>query len=145
MATSTHDRGDFTRGNGTGGEHALEGNSAKFPDENFELKHHVGCLSMANGRLQRLSVTLCRLKIVETNGAWIFLNDYRTKLDRTRMDRSLISVQVIHPGSMANTLCKSYIGYAQCIVDRKAASNDSFSTLISNNHIGSERLFQDKM
>ena len=40
--------GDFTRHNGTGGEHALGGTSQKFNDENFELKHHVGCLSMAN-------------------------------------------------------------------------------------------------
>ena len=41
--------GDFTRQNGTGGEHTLGGNSSKFPDENFVLKHHPGCLSMANG------------------------------------------------------------------------------------------------
>ncbi len=41
--------GDFTRQNGTGGEHTLGGNSSKFADENFELKHHPGCLSMANG------------------------------------------------------------------------------------------------
>lgn len=40
--------GDFTRHNGTGGEHALGTPGNSFPDENFELKHHVGCLSMAN-------------------------------------------------------------------------------------------------
>jgi cyclophilin family peptidyl-prolyl cis-trans isomerase len=43
--------GDFTSGDGRGGE-SIYGGNGKFADENFKAKHKdVGYISMANGTL----------------------------------------------------------------------------------------------
>ena len=70
--------GDFTRGDGTGGKSIY---GEKFADENFKIKHFVGCLSMANSgksMIQQRHGTFTHDTPTDTNGSQFFLTTAET-------------------------------------------------------------------